>query len=137
MNNIKVNVTINKPIGEVWDCWTKPENITNWNFASDDWECPKAENDLRVDGFFKYNMAARDGSTNFDFEGTYKDIEEHKNIKSVLGDGRKVEVSFKATSDGVLVTETFDAETENPEDMQRQGWQSILNNFKDYCEKDA
>ncbi len=135
MTKITVETTIQKPIETVWSCWTQPEHITKWNFASDDWECPESSNDLAEDGKFKTKMAAKDGSISFYFEGTYNKIENNKRIDSELSDGRKIEVQFTETPDGTKVTETFDAETQNPEEMQKQGWQAILNNFKKYVEE--
>jgi uncharacterized protein YndB with AHSA1/START domain len=131
---ITVQSNINAPIGKVWECWTGPEHITKWNNASDDWHTPYAENDLRTGGKFKSTMAAKDGSMSFDFGGEYTLVEPNKTIEYVMGDGRKVEVSFNETADGVEIIESFDPETLNPEEMQQQGWQAILNNFKKYVE---
>jgi len=131
---ITVQSTINAPIEVVWNCWTAPEHITKWNNASEDWHTPYAENDLRVGGKFKSTMAAKDGTMSFDFEGEYTLVEQNETIKYVMADGRKVEVSFAATPAGVEVIESFDPETVNSEEMQRGGWQAILNNFKKYVE---
>lgn len=131
---ITVQTTINAPIKTVWECWTTPEHITKWNNASDDWHTPYAENDLRTGGRFKSTMASKDGTMSFDFEGEYTLVEQNEAIEYVMADGRKVEISFAATSSGVDVIESFDPETENPEEMQQQGWQAILNNFKKYVE---
>ena len=131
---ITVKSTINASIDKVWEFWTLPEHITKWSFASPDWHTPYAENDLREGGKFKSTMAAKDGSMSFDFEGEYTLVEKNKTIEYVMADGRKVEISFEATSNGVEVTESFDPETQNPEEMQRGGWQAILDNFKSYVE---
>jgi uncharacterized protein YndB with AHSA1/START domain len=131
---ITVKSTINASIDKVWEFWTLPEHITKWSFASPDWHTPYAENDLREGGKFKSTMAAKDGSMSFDFEGEYTLVEKNKAIEYVMADGRKVEISFSTTSNGVEVTESFDPETQNPEEMQRGGWQAILDNFKSYVE---
>ncbi|TCN60452.1 polyketide cyclase [Flavobacterium circumlabens] len=132
---IKVQNTINAAIEKVWEFWTLPEHITKWSFASPDWHTPYAENDLREGGKFKSTMAAKDGSMSFDFEGEYTLIKQNEAIEYVMADGRKVEISFEATPNGVEVIESFDPETQNPEEMQRCGWQAILDNFKSYVEK--
>lgn len=119
---------------EVWDAWTNPEHITKWTFASDDWVAPLSENDLREGGKFKTRMEAKDGSAGFDFEGTYDLVEEYEKIEYTMADGRRVEVSFVNTPQGVMVTEKFDPENMNSEEMQRAGWQAILDNFKKYVE---
>ncbi len=133
MQPITITATITGDIQKVWDMWTSPEHITKWNFASPDWECPKAENDLRVGGNFSSTMAARDGSTSFDFAGTYTNVIPLELLAYSFGD-RTATVSFTTQGDSVLITETFDPETENPREMQEAGWQSILNNFKNYVE---
>jgi uncharacterized protein YndB with AHSA1/START domain len=131
---ITVQNTINASIDKVWDCWTLPEHITKWSFASPDWHTPFAENDLREGGKFKSTMAAKDGSMSFDFEGEYTLVKQNEAIEYFMADGRKVEISFKETPNGVEVIESFDPETQNPEEMQRGGWQAILDNFKSYTE---
>ena len=131
---ITVQSNINAPIKKVWECWTSPEHITKWCFASDDWHTPYADNDLRVGGKFKSTMAAKDGSMSFDFEGEYTLVEQNKVINYVMADGRKVEVSFEETPIGIYLIESFDPEKVNPEEMQQQGWQAILDNFKKYVE---
>lgn len=132
---ITVETEIDAPVEKVWEFWTAPKHITQWNFASDDWECPSAENDVRVGGKFKARMSSKDGNEGFDFEGTYTNVKENKLIEYEISDGRKVEVKFIPTSSGTKVSETFDIEHENPEELQRGGWQSILNNFKKYVEE--
>jgi uncharacterized protein YndB with AHSA1/START domain len=131
---ITIRTTVNAPIEKVWRCWSEPKHITQWAFASDDWHAPKAENDLRVDGTFSTTMAAKDGSFSFDFGGVYTKVEKHKAIEYTIADGRKVKISFIAEGDQTHVVETFDPENENPEEMQRGGWQAILDNFKKYTE---
>jgi len=131
---ITVQNTINASIEKVWQFWTLPEHITKWSFASPEWHTPYAENDVREGGKFKSTMAAKDGSMSFDFGGEYTLVEKNKAIAYVLEDGRKVEISFKETSNGVEVIQNFDPETQNPEEMQRGGWQAILDNFKSYVE---
>jgi len=133
-NAITVQTVVNAPMAKVWECWNKPEHITGWAFASDDWEAPAAENDLRVGGKFKTVMSAKDKSSSFDFTGTYTAVRENKLIEYDLDDGRHVKVEFTETPEGVRVTETFEPENENPEEMQRSGWQAILDNFKKYVE---
>jgi uncharacterized protein YndB with AHSA1/START domain len=131
---ITIQATVNAPIEKVWKYWNEPNHITKWAFASPDWHAPKAENDLRVDGKFSTTMAAKDGSFSFDFGGVYTRVEKHKTIEYIIADGRKVKITFTAESNQTKVVETFDAENENPEDMQRDGWQAILNNFKSHTE---
>lgn len=133
-NTITVQTTINAPMEKVWEYWNKPEHITGWAFASDDWEAPAAENDLSVGGKFKTRMQAKDKSSGFDFEGTYTAVKENELIEYDMSDGRHVKVEFEEISDGVKVTETFDPESENTEEIQRFGWQAILGNFKKYVE---
>src|SRR4051812_21378131 len=132
MNPITISTTINAPVSKVWDCFNKPEHITKWNNASPDWHTPRAENDLREGGKFNYRMEARDGSIGFDFGGTYTEVKTNEKIAYTIGDGRKVSALFKSEGDMTTITETFDPENENPIEMQRSGWQSILNNFKSY-----
>ena len=131
---ITVKALVNAPVEKVWKCWSEPKHITNWCQASDDWHAPYAENDLRKDGKFKTTMAARDGSVSFDFEGIYTNVEPHKLIEYAMADGRKVKITFLSKGKETEVVESFDPEGINPLEMQRQGWQSILNNFKKYTE---
>lgn len=130
----RLEVLINAPMQKVWDCWTKPEHIVNWNFASDEWCCPSAINELRPGGKFSWRMEAVDGSMGFDFEGEYIEIVEQELISEKLGDGRLVSIRFDVVENGVLLFEQFETEDENPVDMQIAGWLSILNNFKKYVE---
>ena len=131
---ITVTIIVDAPIEKVWDSFTKPEHIVGWAFASDDWEAPMAENDVTVGGKFKTVMAAKDGSASFDFSGVYTLVTPNKQLDYDMDDGRHASLYFTETSEGVKVTETFDPENENPEEMQRKGWLSILENFKKYTE---
>lgn len=132
---ITVETTIKAPVEKVWEFWTKPEHITQWCQASDDWHAPYAENDVRVGGKFKTTMAAKDGSMSFDFEGVYVNVEQHKHIEYLIADGRKVSISFAKEGNETSVVESFEAENENSPEMQKGGWQAILDNFKKYSEK--
>lgn len=134
MEKITIQSTINAPIAKVWEFWTAPDHITKWNFASDDWHCPRAENDLKVGGTLKSRMEAKDGSFGFDFEATYDEVVDQKKIIYTMSDGRKVDNVFEDLGDSTKVTTVFEAEGENPVEMQRDGWQAILNNFKAYAE---
>jgi uncharacterized protein YndB with AHSA1/START domain len=134
---ITVETTINAPIAKVWEYWNEPDYITHWAFASDDWEAPSAENDLRVGGKFTTTMAAKDKSESFDFSGTYTDVKEHELIEYDMDDGRHVKIEFSEVPEGVRVTETFDPENENTEELQRSGWQAILENFRKYVESNS
>jgi uncharacterized protein YndB with AHSA1/START domain len=131
---ITVEAVVKAPIEKTWKYWNEPKHITKWCSASDDWHAPFAENDLRLNGKFKTTMAAKDGSMSFDFEGVYTNVQEHKVIEYTMADGRKVKITFSKEGDGTKVVETFEPETTNPVDMQRGGWQSILDNFKKYTE---
>ena len=131
---ITVESTINAPVEKVWEYWTKPEHIVEWNNASDDWHTPRAENDLQVGGSFVSRMEAKDGSFGFDFGGVYDAVRKNEYIEYTMGDGRKVKVTFSSQGNKTKVLETFEAESENSIDMQRGGWQAILDNFKKYTE---
>ncbi|MBX2974232.1 MAG: SRPBCC family protein [Flavobacteriales bacterium] len=131
---ITVSTLVNKPVAHVWNCWTGPAHIMQWNAASDDWHCPKASNDLRTGGKFSSTMAARDGSFSFDFEGVYDDVQMHKRLAYTMSDGRTCEILFTQEAGGTRVTESFDAETMNSVEMQQAGWQAILDRFKAYAE---
>jgi uncharacterized protein YndB with AHSA1/START domain len=136
MNKTKITIEaiISADTKKIWDYWTKPDHITKWNFASDDWHCPTAENDLRVGSKFRSRMEAKDGSFGFDFEGIYDKVIDHKIIAYSLADGRQAITNFEKQGNKTKVTTTFDAENENPVEIQRDGWQAILNNFKKYVE---
>ena len=131
---ITVEATVNSPVEGLWLLWSQPEHITQWNQASEDWHTPYAENDLRTGGKFKSTMAAKDGSLSFDFEGVYTNVEENSLIEYEMADGRGVKVTFVDEGESTRIIETFDAEDTNSIDMQRNGWQAILDNFKRYAE---
>lgn len=136
MDKQKITVTtkIKAPVERAWDYYNNPEHVTEWNHASDDWHCPRAENDLRVGGTFNYRMEAKDGSEGFDFGGTYTEVEENKTVAYKMGDGREVRATFEPADDGTKITVVFDAESQNTLELQQQGWQAILDNFKTYAE---
>ena len=123
-----------KPLEKIWECWTKPEHIVNWNFASEEWHCPEANNDLRTGGKFSSTMAAKDGSFSFVFSGCYDLIIENSKIEYTLDDSRKVWISFENNGSETVIIQKFEAEEENSYELQQAGWQAILNNFKKYCE---
>lgn len=131
---VTVETTIQAPVEKVWQLWTTPEHITQWNNASDDWHTPRAESDLKPGGKFVYRMEAKDGSFGFDFGGVYDEIKPNELIKYTIEDGRKVDLTFAANGAETKVSETFETENFNPVEMQRDGWQAILNNFKKYVE---
>ncbi len=131
---ITIRTTVEAPVEKVWEYWTEPNHITKWNAASDDWHTPFAENDLRLGGKFLSRMEAKDGSFGFDFAGTYDEVKTNEVIAYSMEDGRTVSITFKANGDKTEIVETFDPESENPVDMQRQGWQAILDRFKNYVE---
>jgi uncharacterized protein YndB with AHSA1/START domain len=131
---ITVETIVAAPRSKVWDCWTNPEHIVHWNNASDDWCTPAAQSDLRPGGRFVYRMEATDGSMGFDFTGTFDELREHELIRYTIADNRKVEVEFGEAEGGTSVVERFEAEQVHSEDLQRQGWQAILNHFKHYVE---
>jgi uncharacterized protein YndB with AHSA1/START domain len=132
---IQVEAVVEAPPDLVWKLWTTPEDIMRWNNASDTWHTPAAHNDLRTGGAFLFRMEARDGTFGFDFGGVYDSVKTHESIAYTMGDGRKVEIGFTGKGTGTRVVETFEAESQNPIDVQRNGWQSILNNFKKYAEE--
>jgi uncharacterized protein YndB with AHSA1/START domain len=131
---ITVETTVKAPISKVWEYWNEPSHIVHWAFAADDWESPFAEKDLRVGGTFKTTMAAKDKSASFDITGTFTAVENNKLIEYDMSDGRHVKEAFIQEPEGVKVVVTFDPENENPEEMQRTGWQTISDNFKKYTE---
>ncbi len=132
---IQITATIQSPINKVWEYWTNPIHITKWNFATPEWHCPSATNDLKVGGKYVARMEAKDGSFGFDFAVTYTQIENLKFISYIMEDGRVAETKFVDNGTSAFVETVFDAETENPIELQQNGWQSILNNFKNYVEK--
>jgi uncharacterized protein YndB with AHSA1/START domain len=125
---ITVESIVRAPVDVVWRAWTTPDDIVQWNAASDDWHTTKASVDLRVGGAFSSRMEAKDGSMGFDFAGTYTQVVEHRLIECAFGE-RQLRVEFLPGPDGVTVRETFDAETTHPVEQQRQGWQAILDRF--------
>jgi uncharacterized protein YndB with AHSA1/START domain len=131
---ITVEATVKAPVEKVWQFWGGPEHIIQWNTASVDWHTTKSENDLREGGKFSARMEAKDGSFGFDFGGIHDKVIPNKLIESTMGDGRKMSVSFSSSGNATQVTETFEAEGTNPLEMQRGGWQAILDNFKKYAE---
>ena len=134
---ISITVETSVPVSPklAWEYWTQPKHITQWNQASDDWHTPRAENDLRVGGKFSSRMESRDGKIGFDFWGIYDEVEPFSLLSSTLGDERKVRVVFESVTEGTKVTETFEAEGENTIELQRQGWQAIMDSFRRYVEK--
>lgn len=131
---IAIRTTVDAPIERVWAAWTTPEDIVQWNFASDDWCCPTAEIDLKVGGRFNYRMESKDGSSGFSFEGKFTLIDAGREIRFDLGDGRDVIVSFRESEEGVEVEEIFEADDEMSGRKQRDGWQAILYNFRRHAE---
>jgi uncharacterized protein YndB with AHSA1/START domain len=134
-DKIIIQAIVSADIKKVWDYYTRPEHITKWNFASDDWQCPHASNDMRVGGKYLARMEAKDGSFGFDFEVVYDQIVVAERFSYTMPDGREVEVTFNDAGGKTEVSVSFDAETENPVEMQRAGWLAILNNFKKYTER--
>ena len=132
---ITVQAVVSADRKKVWDYYTNPDYITKWNFAIDTWHCPTASNDMRVGGKYQARMEAKDGSFGFDFEAIYNEIVYGEKFTYTMTDNRVVNTTFKELGDQTAVTITFDAESENPVEMQQQGWQSILDNFKKYTEQ--
>jgi uncharacterized protein YndB with AHSA1/START domain len=131
---IQVQTQIQTSLETAWDCFTNPKHIVYWNFASPDWHCPKATNDLIEGGEFHYTMAAKDGSFEFDFWGTFQQIVAFEKLEIVLGDGRKMSVIFESKGGETTLTEFFEPESENSHELQKEGWQSILVSFKNYVQ---
>jgi uncharacterized protein YndB with AHSA1/START domain len=131
---ITIETTVAAPVETAWKVWTSPELITKWNFASDDWACPRATLDLRPGGKFSYRMEAKDGSFGFDFGGEFTAVEPNRRIEYSLGDNRKVLIEFLPAAGKTRIVESFEAENAHSAEQQRQGWQSILNNFKKLVE---
>ena len=138
MSNIATPITVETTVAQhaekAWKIWTTPDDIVKWNSASDDWHTPKAESDLREGGRFVYRMEAKDGSFGFDFGGTYTKVVLNELLEYKLDDGRTASVAFKQEGNQTRITETFDPESINPIEMQKTGWQSILDNFKKYAD---
>ena len=131
---ITIHATISAGIQKVWNYYTQPVHITKWNFASPDWHCPSPRNDMRIGGKYTARMEAKDGSFGFEFEATYSEITENQKFVYIMPDGREVSVSINEDNHLTNITVCFDAETENSVELQREGWQAILNNFKNYVE---
>lgn len=131
---ITISALVNAPVEKVWNCWTNPEHITKWNFAIETWQCPTASNDLKVGGKYIARMEAKDGSFGFNFEAIYNTVIDKQELTYTMTDGRKATTIFVDNGSETSVTTTFDAESENPVEMQQQGWQAILDNFKKYVE---
>lgn len=131
---ITVQAEISADVKKVWEYYTNPQHITKWNFASEDWHCPSASNDLQVGGKYTSRMEARDGSFGFDFTVIYSEVDSFKKLAYTMEDGRKANVQLVTTKSGTQITIVFDAENQHPVDMQQGGWQAILNNFKKYTE---
>lgn len=132
---IQIETLVAAPVSKVWTYWTEPKHITQWNFAIPEWHCPSATNDLKVGGRYSARMEARDKSFGFDFEATYNEIVSNKRIVYTMDDGRKATTTFEALGNKTRVTTVFDAEEQNSKEIQQNGWQSILNNFKKYTEE--
>ena len=131
---ITVESTVKAPVNKVWELYNTPQHVVQWNTASDDWHTPAAENDVRPGGKFNYRMEAKDGSMGFDFGGVYDAVKTNELIAYTMGDGRKASVHFTASGNETKVTVTFDPEDQNSIELQRNGWQAILDNFTKYAE---
>lgn len=134
MEQIKIQTHVEARVEIIWNAYTSAEDIMQWNQVSDDWHCTSSINDLRIGGKFKNHMEAKDGSTGFDFTGTYTALDPFKKIAYDMPDGRHVEINFNTKKSGTAISVIFDAESENTIAMQQQGWQAILDNFKSYVE---
>ncbi len=135
LQKITISTTTSASVERAWQAFTTPADIIRWNFASEDWCCPGAEVDLRVGGAYKARMEAKDKSVGFDFEAIYEEVEPHKALTLAMSDGRRARTTFEAAGTGTKVTTVFDAETQNSLDMQRSGWQAILDNFRRHVER--
>ena len=131
---ITIETTVNAPVEKAWTYWNEPAHINLWCAASNEWHAPRATNELTPGGKLNTRMEAKDGSMGFNFEGTYTEVKQHEFIAYVLGDNRKVAVQFLPSGDTTRIVETFEAESMNPVEMQKAGWQAILDNFKAYTE---
>lgn len=135
MSKIKIQTLISGDLESIWDYYLKPEHIIHWNFASDDWQCPKAEVDLKIGGIHSSRMESKDGSMGFDFNLTFTDLVMYRSFSYVMEDGREATTTFNASGDQIEVSIIFDPESENSEELQKKGWQAILENFKKYVEE--
>jgi uncharacterized protein YndB with AHSA1/START domain len=131
---ITIQVTVNAPLSKVWNVWTTPAEIVKWNSPSPEWHSPRAEHELKAGGTFNYRMEARDGSMGFDFGGVFDVVKPNAQLDYTIGDGRKVTTTFTAVNEGTRIVQTFEAEDQNPIEMQRGGWQAIMDSFKAYTE---
>lgn len=131
---VNVQTVVKLPVGKVWELWTDPWHIIHWNQASEEWHTARAENDIKKNGRFSYRMEARDGSAGFDFSGEYRKVTKYKSIESFLDDSRKVSITFNEDNGETHISESFEAEETFPVEYQKEGWQSILDNFKKYAE---
>ncbi|HEY1039650.1 MAG TPA: SRPBCC family protein [Bacteroidia bacterium] len=134
ITRITVEAAVSAPVTKVWEAWNTPEDIMKWNTADPSWHTPSSENDLRTGGKFKHRMEAKDGSFGFDFEGTYDQVDLHREITYTMSDGRKATTLFTEQNGETKIATTFDPETENDPEFQKQGWQAILDNFVKYVE---
>ncbi len=134
-SKITVGVQIHAPIAKVWELWTNPAYIVKWNQASEDWHTPYAENDLQKGGRFLSRMESKDKSQGFDMTGTYDEVKPLKKIAYTMDDGRAVEITFTAQGQVTELVETFEAETTFPAEYQKEGWQAILDQFKQFAEQ--
>ena len=132
--SITVEAVVKAPMSKVWEYWNNPGHIIKWATASEDWHTPRAQNDLRVGGSFLSRMEAKDGSMGFDFSGVYDEVRTNEYIEYTIVDGRKVKITFTPEGNATRIVESFEAEDTNPVEMQRGGWQNILDNFKKYTE---
>jgi len=131
---IKVEVLVDSPLAKAWECWTLHEHITRWYAASDDWHTPRATNDVKVGGGFNFRMEARNKSAGFDFWASYTLVSPRELLHCLLGDGRHLDIRFIPEAGRVRIMEEFDAEKESSSELQRKGWQAILDSFKRYVE---
>ncbi|MBE99537.1 SRPBCC family protein [Flavobacterium coralii] len=131
---ITIKANVNADADKAWQYYTHPEHITKWNFASDDWQCPWAENDMKPGGKYIARMEAKDGSMGFDFEAVYDEVNPGKSFTYTMPDGRRVDVTFTENNDSTDVRVVFDPENIHPVEFQKAGWQAILDNYKKYTE---
>lgn len=131
---ITIEAETTAPVAKVWNAWNTPSDIVQWNTPDPSWHTPSSENDLRVGGSFKHRMEAKDGSFGFDFGGIYDTVELNQEISYTMADGRKVTTLFSEKDGKTHISSTFDPETQNDPEFQKQGWQAILNNFIKYVE---
>ena len=137
LGRISVEVVVRASLEDAWKAFVDPGAVTRWNFASDTWACPRARSDFRKGGSFDYRMEARDGTAGFDFQGEYLRIVERRSVEYRLGDGREVLVEFEDLGGTTRVAECFEPESVNSPELQRQGWQAILDNYRRHVESVA